>query len=163
MKSWDCCSFAMKIRSKLLFFKMYARINTLLRVHIRKNERLRRKASGLQVETRTSRTRAVTITPRLPVSNFDVYGDTIHILLGYSAVYPICESTFRRRLACSEWSGNKTIQPEYQLRLAYCQFLAQLIFHPEDWYNTFLRNIASHTDYIALYLRTTAVRTSNNT
>jgi hypothetical protein len=37
--------------------------------------------------------------------------------------------------------------------LATRWFLARLIFYPEDGGNTFLRNVGSHTDYMALYPR----------
>jgi hypothetical protein len=47
--------------------------------------------------------------------------------------------TWRRLGTCSRW------------------FLARLIFDPEDWGDTFLRNVSSYTDYTALYPRTWAI------
>jgi hypothetical protein len=46
-----------------------------------------------------------------------------------------------------------TIAVSVQVLPQVAWFLARMIFDPEDWGDMFLRNVGSHTDHTALYLR----------
>jgi hypothetical protein len=78
------------------------------------------------------------------------FGVVTTVVLEYSAASPVCEPTFRRNVFTSIFTVKN--QPR-KGKSCSSWFIALLIVNHEDGGNTFLRNVGSHTDYTALYLR----------